>query len=92
MNRLFHWFNRRREKAQLFILKGRETGIFWKSAIFSQLLKHSTHPGVCTQHLFIQTPKLEKSIIEKLQRLIGAIYCDRSSEILENHFRARDMA
>jgi len=39
MNHLFHWFNLRREKAQLFILKGREIGIFWKSAILSQLLK-----------------------------------------------------
>jgi hypothetical protein len=82
MNHLFNWLNQRREKAQLFILKGRKIGIFWKPSIFSQPLKRFTHPGVCTQHRFIQTPKLEKGIIEKLQRLIGAIYCDRSSEIL----------
>jgi hypothetical protein len=39
MNHLFHWFKLRREKAQLFPLKGREIGIFWKSAILSPLLK-----------------------------------------------------
>jgi hypothetical protein len=71
MNHLFHWFNLRREKAQLFILKSREISIFWQSAIFSQLLKHCTHPGVRTQHRFTQTPTLEPSTYRNLRQLVS---------------------